>query len=180
MKLPEGIASKTVRELFEEKGINLYYPDETLVQFSTDETTTEERLNEILELFSVSVKKGIHFEESLSSTIAFAENFKRKSEILQQEAFNKYQSETEMMRYIRMLERKDISLTQSMISLGSCTMKLNAASQLLAVSWPEFASIHPFVPIDQTEGYHQLINELEFALKEITGFETISFQPNSS
>ena len=83
------------------------------------------------------------------------------------------------MRYMRMLEGKDISLTQSMISLGSCTMKLNAAAQLMAVSWPEFASIHPFVPIDQTEGYHQLINELEHALKEITGFETISFQPNS-
>ncbi len=179
VKLPEGITSKRLRELFEEKGINLYYPGENLVQFSTDETSTEENLNEILELFSVAVKRGIHFEESLSNTIAFAENFKRKTEILQQDAFNKYQSETEMMRYIRMLERKDISLTQSMISLGSCTMKLNAASQLFAVSWPEFASVHPFVPINQTEGYHQLINELEFALKEITGFETISFQPNS-
>ncbi len=179
VKLPEGITSMAIRELSEEKGINLFYPDESLVQFSTDETSTEERLNEILEIFSVSVKKGIHFEETLSSTTAFAGVFKRKSAILQQEVFNKYRSETEMMRYIRMLERKDISLTQSMISLGSCTMKLNAASQLMAVSWPEFASVHPFVPINQTEGFHQLINELEFALKEVTGFETISFQPNS-
>jgi glycine dehydrogenase len=179
VKLPEGISSKAIRELFEEKEINLYYPEESLVQFSTDETSTEERLNEILELFSVAVKKGIHFEESLNTTFSFSDLYKRKSEILKQEVFHKYRSETDMMRYIRMLERKDISLTQSMISLGSCTMKLNAASQLMAVSWPEFASIHPFVPIKQTEGYHQLIHELEGALKEITGFETISFQPNS-
>ena len=83
------------------------------------------------------------------------------------------------MRYIKMLERKDFSLTHSMISLGSCTMKLNAASELFAFMWPEFADIHPFVPIDQVEGYHQLFSELARDLREITGFEEISFQPNS-
>jgi len=179
VKLPEGIASKAIRELAEEKGINFYYPGESMVQFSTDESTTEERLNDLLEIFSVTVKKGIHFEEELDPRMAFKSEFVRKSTILQQDVFQRYRSETEMMRYIRMLERKDISLTQSMISLGSCTMKLNAAAQLMPVSWTEFAAVHPFVPINQTEGFHQLINELEYALKVVTGFETVSFQPNS-
>jgi glycine dehydrogenase len=179
IKLPEKLDSNEIRKIAEEKHINLYYPDDNTVQFSTDESTNEERLNEILEVFSIAVKKGIHFQEELETVIAFNKAFYRKSKILPQPTFHKYRSETDMMRYITMLVRKDITLTQSMISLGSCTMKLNAASQLIAVSWPEFASIHPFVPIEQTEGFHQMINELEQALKEITGFETISFQPNS-
>ena len=179
VELPDGVSSESLKALAEEKEINFYYPNQTTVQFTTDETTCEERLNEILEIFSVTIKKGIHFQESIEPTTAFDPLFARKSSFLHQETFQKYWSETEMMRYIRMLEKKDISLTQSMISLGSCTMKLNAVSQLMPVSWPEFASLHPFVPINQTEGYHQLINELEAALKEITGFETISFQPNS-
>ncbi|MEN8226572.1 MAG: aminomethyl-transferring glycine dehydrogenase [Bacteroidota bacterium] len=179
VEMPDGVSTEKIRTLAEEKEINFYYPNQNSVQFTTDETTTEERLNEILEIFSVAVKIGIQFHESIEPTTAFDPAFARKSSILHQETFHKYRSETEMMRYIRMLERKDISLTQSMISLGSCTMKLNAVSQLMPVSWPEFASLHPFVPINQTEGYHQMINELEYALKEITGFETISFQPNS-
>ncbi len=177
--LPGELTADEIRKLAEKKEINFYYPDDATVQFSTDETTNEERLNEILEIFSMAIKKGIHIRENLEPVITFKQVFARKSLILPQETFHRYHSETEMMRYIRMLERKDISLTQSMISLGSCTMKLNAASQLMPVSWPEFASLHPFVPIDQSEGFHQLINELEHALKEITGFETISFQPNS-
>ena len=179
ISLPGNLTSGDIRKLAEEKQINFYFPNDTTVQLSTDETTCEERLNEILEVFSVAVKKGIHFQAYLEETIAFDSSFTRTSEILAQPTFHKYRSETEMMRYIRKLERKDISLTQSMISLGSCTMKLNAASQLMPVSWPEFATLHPFVPINQTEGTHQLINELEHGLKEITGFETISFQPNS-
>lgn len=179
VELPGGISSGSLKTLAEEKEINFHYPGNSTVQFTTDETTGVEQLNEILEIFSLAVKKGIHFHEIIEDSIAFDKRFARKSAILHQETFKRYQSETEMMRYIRKLERRDISLTQSMISLGSCTMKLNAASQLMPVSWPEFASIHPFVPINQTEGYHQLINELEHALKEITGFETISFQPNS-
>ncbi|MCK4879004.1 MAG: aminomethyl-transferring glycine dehydrogenase [Bacteroidales bacterium] len=177
--LPGELTADEIRKLAEEKEINFYYPDDATVQFSTDETTHEKRLNEILEIFSMAVRKGFHLQENLEPAISFKQVFARKSPILPQETFHRYRSETEMMRYIRMLERKDISLTQSMISLGSCTMKLNAASQLMPVSWPEFASLHPFVPINQTEGFHQLINELEQALKEITGFETISFQPNS-
>ena len=177
--LPGKLLAEDIQKIAEEREINFYYPDETTVQFSTDETTHEEQLNEILEIFSVAVKKGIHFQDDLEPEIAFKQTFARKSPILPQPAFHRYHSETEMMRYIRKLERRDISLTQSMISLGSCTMKLNAAAQLMPVSWPEFASQHPFIPIDQTEGFHQMINELEQALKEITGFETISFQPNS-
>ncbi|RLD71665.1 MAG: glycine dehydrogenase (aminomethyl-transferring) [Bacteroidetes bacterium] len=177
--LPGKLLAEDIRKIAEEREINFYYPDETTVQFSTDETTHEEQLNEILEIFSVAIKKGIHFQDDLEPEIAFKQTFARKSPILPQPAFHRYHSETEMMRYIRKLERRDISLTQSMISLGSCTMKLNAAAQLMPVSWPEFASQHPFIPIDQTEGFHQMINELEQALKEITGFETISFQPNS-
>ena len=107
------------------------------------------------------------------------EKFFRKSEFLKEGTFNRYHSETEMMRYIKMLERKDFSLTHSMISLGSCTMKLNPASSLFAMSWPEFGNIHPFVPKDQAEGYYQIMDELGEALKEITGFSAISFQPNS-
>jgi len=179
VQLPEKLSSDEILKVAEEKEINFYYPGDGTVQFSTDECTKEEDLNEILEVFSIAVKQAIHFQEELEPAVAFDKAFSRKSEILPQPTFHKYRSETEMMRYITMLERKDITLTQSMISLGSCTMKLNAASQLIAISWPEFTSIHPFVPIEQTEGFHQMINELEYALKEITGFETISFQPNS-
>ena len=179
VQLPGKLRSQEIRKIAEEKEINFYYPEDGTVQFSTDESTHEEALNDILEVFSIAVKKGIHFQKNLEPAIAFKKEFSRKSVILPQPTFHKYRSETEMMRYITRLARKDITLAQSMISLGSCTMKLNAASQLIPVSWPEFAALHPFVPIEQTEGFHQMINELEQALKEITGFETISFQPNS-
>ena len=93
--------------------------------------------------------------------------------------FNTHHSETEMMRYIRSLERKDIGLDTSMIPLGSCTMKLNAASEMLPITWPEFSGIHPFAPVDQTDGYQQIFRELEAMLCEITGFAAVSLQPNS-
>ncbi|MFO7932807.1 MAG: aminomethyl-transferring glycine dehydrogenase [Bacteroidales bacterium] len=179
IRLPEGINSSRLKEMAEEHEINFYYPSSTTVQLSTDETTHEPELNEILEVFSKIIKKAVRFQDPVDESTRFDPKYKRDTPFLQQETFHLYRSETELMRYIRMLERKDISLTQSMISLGSCTMKLNAAAQLMPVSWPEFSSIHPFVPVDQTEGYHQLISELEYALREITGFEAVSFQPNS-
>jgi glycine dehydrogenase len=179
VKFPKEITAGEFRKTAEEHQINLYYPSDSSVQFSTDETTGEKTLNDILGIFSRCMGKSIRFSESIPNNVAFHSSFSRNSVFLEQRTFNLYRSETELMRYIRKLERKDISLTQSMISLGSCTMKLNAATQLMPVSWPEFATIHPFVPIEQTEGYHQLINELEYALKEITGFDAISFQPNS-
>jgi glycine dehydrogenase len=179
VELPEGTDSRAFKEFAEENEVNFYYPGTSIVQLSTDESTGIVELNRILEIFARFMKKSVPFHGEIGQTVAFDNSFSRKTGFLGQKIFNSCHSETAMMRYIRQLERRDISLTQSMISLGSCTMKLNAASQLLPVSWPEFASIHPFVPIGQTEGYHQLINELEYALKEITGFDTISFQPNS-
>ncbi|HDR67746.1 MAG TPA: glycine dehydrogenase (aminomethyl-transferring) [Bacteroidaceae bacterium] len=179
IKLPDGITAEKFREEAEAAEMNFYFPDNSSVQLSTDETTGEHELNTILELFARVVKKAFSPSEKIEIKTGFANRFARKSEILKQEVFHRYHSETELMRYIRMLERKDISLTHSMISLGSCTMKLNAAAHMMPVSWPAFANIHPFVPVEQTEGYHQLISELEHALQEITGFEKISFQPNS-
>ena len=105
--------------------------------------------------------------------------FPRTDNFMNLELFRRYRSETEMMRYIHQLERKDFSLTHGMIPLGSCTMKLNAAVEMLPLSWPEFGNIHPFVPLDQAEGYHQLFHELSVFLKAMTGLEEVSFQPNS-
>src|SRR5690606_22087265 len=107
---------------------------------------------------------------------SFAE---RRSEFLTHPVFNTCHSESDMMRYIKRLENKDLSLVHSMISLGSCTMKLNAASELLPLTWPEFAAIHPFVPAEQARGYAELIETLNKDLSEITGFSRMSFQPNS-
>src|SRR6202044_568667 len=103
----------------------------------------------------------------------------RSSQFLQHAVFNRYHSETEMLRYIKRLESRDLSLTASMIPLGSCTMKLNAAAEMFPVSWPEFAKIHPFAPLEQTHGYQKLFGQLEAWLKEITGFAGISLQPNA-
>ncbi len=103
----------------------------------------------------------------------------RNDNYMNLELFRRYRSETELMRYIHQLGRKDFSLTHGMIPLGSCTMKLNAAVELLPLSWPEFGNIHPFVPLDQAEGYHQLFHELSVFLKAVTGLEEVSYQPNS-
>src|SRR6201999_3125407 len=109
----------------------------------------------------------------------FPASLARRSAFLTHPVFNKHHSETEMMRYIRGLERKDVGLDTSMIPLGSCTMKLNAASEMLPITWPEFSRPHPFAPVDQLAGYQQIFRELEAALAEITGFAAISLQPNS-
>src|SRR5690606_11685781 len=107
------------------------------------------------------------------------ESLNRKRDFLSNSVFNSYHSETEMMRYIKKLERKDLSLNHSMIALGSCTLKLNAATEMLPLSWPLFANIHPFAPENQTTGYRELIRDLERDLAEITGFHAVSMQPNS-
>lgn len=177
--LPENITVSDIKKASEEAEINFYYPDENTVIFSTDESTKEIELNEILNVFALVAKKSFQPSSELNRRSIIPEQLCRKDSILKQNVFHKYRSETELMRYIRMLEKRDISLTQSMISLGSCTMKLNAATQLFPVSFSEFATIHPFVPLNQVEGYHQLMNELCHDLEEITGFEAISLQPNS-
>ncbi|MEX0986761.1 MAG: aminomethyl-transferring glycine dehydrogenase [Bacteroidales bacterium] len=179
INLPDGISASAIRKVAEEAGINFYYPDDKSVILSTDETVREKELNDILKVFAVVVKKSFNRTTVLKRKSIIPEPVRRKNAVLQQDVFHLYRSETEIMRYIRMLEKRDISLTQSMISLGSCTMKLNAATQLIPVSFSEFANLHPFVPMNQAEGYYQLMNELSHDLERITGFEAISLQPNS-
>jgi glycine dehydrogenase len=162
-----------------DKGMNFWFPEENVVMITTDETTTLKDVNDIAAVFAKVAGKNFEADVTFCDCYHLEDKFIRKSLFLQQPCFNNYHSETEMMRYIKMLERKDFSLTNCMIPLGSCTMKLNPASSMFAMSWPEFANIHPFAPADQAEGYYQLMHELGEALKEITGFCSVSFQPNS-
>ncbi len=179
IKLPEGISADTIRELALKEGINFFYPDDEFILLSTDEITTLSEINTILQVFAKAAGRGAMVEDSICNCKVVENKLIRKTPFLKAATFNNYHSETEMMRYIKMLERKDFSLTHSMISLGSCTMKLNPATSMLPMSWPEFSNIHPFVPADQARGYYQVMDELGEVLKEITGFSAISFQPNS-
>ncbi len=179
---PSGVNVTEIKELAEAEHINFRYIDNRSVGISLDETTDLGQLQKILEVFSRAAECDptyVKLEELRASTAALPASFLRTDEFLTHPTFNSYHSETEMMRYIKRLENKDISLVHSMISLGSCTMKLNAASELYPISMPEFANIHPFVPLYQTKGYQIVFNELEKSLCEITGFEAVSFQPNS-
>jgi glycine dehydrogenase len=177
--LPEGISADVIRRSALAEEINFFYPGENVVILSTDEVTTLEEINAITAIFAKAAGKEPVPAGSLCSCKVVDDVFIRRSVFLKASVFNRYQSETEMMRYIKMLERKDFSLTHCMIPLGSCTMKLNPATSMFAMSWPEFGNIHPFVPVDQAGGYYQVMDELGEALKEITGFAAISFQPNS-
>ena len=163
--------------------INFFYENENTLQISLDETTRLEDVNAILAAFSNANSDSEDIisidPEGEKEAISFDDNFKRNSEFLTHQVFNMYHTETDMMRYIKKLENRDMSLTHSMISLGSCTMKLNSASELMPITWSEFANIHPFVPNNQAEGYHQIIDELDEMLSEITGFDKVSMQPNS-
>ncbi|MEX2189133.1 MAG: aminomethyl-transferring glycine dehydrogenase [Bacteroidota bacterium] len=165
-----------------EAGYNLRHVDGTHVGVSLDETTGRRDVQNILGIFAAAAGKKtneIDFQKYSESSDDLPAAFSRTSECLTHPVFNTHHSETEMMRYIKRLENRDLSLMHAMIPLGSCTMKLNAASELFPVSWPEFGGLHPFVPADQTEGYRQIFRELEEALCEITGFAAASLQPNS-
>jgi glycine dehydrogenase len=158
--------------------INFRYSADGL-GISLDQTTSVDDLNAILSVLAQATGKAA---STLTQTQVDAQALllkPRQSAILSHPVFNRYRTETEMMRYIKRLENKDLSLTHSMISLGSCTMKLNAASEMLALTWPEFANLHPFVPAEQARGYQEIIEGLNAALTEITGFAQMSFQPNS-
>lgn len=157
------------------KEINFRKIDEKHIAISLDQTVEQEDLDDIVSVFAGSHIKA-HYSES---TLIKSSALHRSSRYLTHPVFNSFHSESEMMRYIKRLENKDLSLVHSMISLGSCTMKLNAASELLPLTWPEFANIHPFVPVDQAAGYHELIQTLDKDLSDITGFSKMSFQPNS-
>jgi len=160
------------------KEINLRYFEDA-VGISINEVTTLEDLNDVLEIFAQTKEGESVAMDNMVPESVIPENMERKSDFLTHKTFNSYHSETEMMRYLKKLEIKDLSLNRSMIPLGSCTMKLNPAVTLFSLSWPEFGNIHPFVPRDQVEGYLELIDDLEKDLCEITGFAGISFQPNS-
>jgi glycine dehydrogenase len=156
-----------------------------IVGISLDERTTKEDIENLWSIFIVEKNESLLVDEidsdiykgEIASVIP--DYMIRKSPYLQHPIFNQYHSETDMMRYIKKLENKDISLTHGMIPLGSCTMKLNASAEMIPISWPEFSQPHPFVPVQQMAGYQQMIGELEDMLKEITGFDAISMQPNS-
>ena len=170
--------AEKLRELAVAKEINFNYVDNTTVTLSINEATITEDLEDILACFAemAGVPTPSLVEDSeaiLSSTV------ERTSDYLTHEVFNSYHSETELMRYIKKLERKDLALNHSMISLGSCTMKLNAASEMLPLSWAQWGNIHPFAPVSQAEGYHVMLKALEHQLNIITGFAATSLQPNS-
>ena len=179
----DTIAIKTdatkIKFLAEAKEVNFYYPDSETVSISINEATTLRDLNKIVSIFSEAVKKDFLKIIELEKGNKIPEGVARKTEFLQQDVFNSYHSETELMRYIKKLERKDLSLNHSMISLGSCTMKLNAAAEMLPISDPMWGNVHPFVPIEQAEGYQIVLKKLEKQLSEITGFSATSLQPNS-
>jgi len=164
-----------VKRIFEDKEINLWYGEGT-VTVSLDETVMSDDVADLVTCFAKVKGQNVNIGEC---SIGIPPHLNRTSKFLTHPTFNSYHSESEMMRYLKTLENKDISLTHSMISLGSCTMKLNAAAQMYPVSKPEFANMHPFSPADQTSGYDQVIEDLEEWLCAITGFAAISFQPNS-
>ncbi|WP_300669513.1 aminomethyl-transferring glycine dehydrogenase [Soonwooa sp.] len=168
----------SLKMLMLDQKINLNYFTQGFISISINETTTIENLQKLVAAFA-SFKGKQAYQLELKEEITIPADMLRNDEILKEEVFNKYHTETELMRYIKRLERKDLSLTHSMISLGSCTMKLNAATEMIPLSWGEWGSVHPFVPREQAGGYQKLIKELEKDLAEITGFAGTSLQPNS-
>jgi glycine dehydrogenase len=178
----DGDTVEAVRRLAEAREINFRDAGTNEIGIALDETVTTGDLMAILEIFaeaSGAKERVIPLAASLDLSRAWPKSLQRTSPYLTHPVFNTHHSETEMMRYIRSLERKDVGLDTSMIPLGSCTMKLNAATEMYPVSWEEFARIHPFAPADQLAGYRQICEELESALATMTGFAAVSLQPNS-
>ncbi|NNL02303.1 MAG: aminomethyl-transferring glycine dehydrogenase, partial [Eudoraea sp.] len=171
--------TKSLKSIAEKKGINFNYIDNNTVSISVNEATSEDDIQLIAKCFNdlPESKKMNTIDGKTKDVIPYS--LVRSTPFLENEVFNTYHSETELMRYLKQLERKDLALNQSMISLGSCTMKLNAASQMLPLSMPAWGNIHPFVPVEQAEGYQIVLRELERDLTEITGFAGTSLQPNS-
>ena len=179
IQLPDHVTLQEVRTIALGKEINLRYFGNGDVGISVDETTTASDAKRLVNLFAVAAEEPMHEAKPIPATASLPEVFQRKSAYLAHEVFHKYHTETEMMRYIKRLERKDISLAHSMISLGSCTMKLNAAAEMLPLSNAAWMNMHPLVPEDQAAGYQTLIQNLCEQLKTITGFAGVSLQPNS-
>ncbi|MCM4168471.1 Glycine dehydrogenase (decarboxylating) [Arenibacter antarcticus] len=171
--------AEKVKAIAEKQGVNFNYIDGNTISISLNEATSLKDLQAITAIFAEALDKEENTIVALNSTSAILPSVKRNSPFLANSVFNSYHSETELMRYIKKLERKDLALNHSMISLGSCTMKLNAASEMLPLSMARWANIHPFAPIDQAEGYQIMLKELEKDLNIITGFAGTSLQPNS-
>ena len=176
-RIKEDDKKRLVRKMHDQK-INLNDFSEGIVSIALNESSTTAKVQYLFDAFAGFLDKQ-SFQLTFKDEVQIPAESLRSDQILQEEVFNKYHTETELMRYIKRLERKDLSLTHSMISLGSCTMKLNAATQMLPISWPEWGSVHPFVPTEQAGGYQILIKELEKDLATITGFAGTSLQPNS-
>ena len=179
----DTIAIKTdaskIKFLSEAKQMNFYYPDTETVSISVNETTTLKDLNKIIALFAEANHKETFKISEISTGSGIPKSVARQTPFLENSVFNSYHSETELMRYIKKLERKDLALNHSMIALGSCTMKLNAAAEMLPLSNPMWGNMHPFVPVEQAAGYQAMLKKLEEQLTEITGFAGTSLQPNS-
>jgi glycine dehydrogenase len=170
-----------IHQAAESRGINFRHAGDTAIGIAIDETATEQDLRDILAVFAeASGRPGAATLEADGDPLSdLPATLRRRTAYLTHPVFNSHRSETEMMRYLRHLERKDVGLDTSMIALGSCTMKLNAATEMYPVSWPAFSRMHPFAPASQTAGYRQICDELEAALCEVTGFAAVSLQPNS-
>lgn len=179
IQLPVGKSAMELREIAEANLVNFRYFENGVIGISTDELTSAEGVLKVLAIFAKVLDVPVPSTIKDIKETALPQELCRQSKPLNHEIFEKYHTETEMMRYIKSLDRKDISLTQSMISLGSCTMKLNAAAELLPLSWTEFTGIHPFAPESQCQGYKELIENLEHYLTVITGFAGCTLQPNS-
>jgi len=177
-----GADAGALKTAAESAGMNFRYFKDGAIGLAFDETTSIDNVKSILDAFAASKGSSNTFDIVAASNnieVSLPSNLERKSAYLEHPVFNAYHSEHEMLRYIKRLENKDLSLVHSMISLGSCTMKLNATSEMIPVTWPEFGGIHPFAPVEQAAGYQEMFKELVAWLSEITGFADVSLQPNS-
>jgi len=168
-----------VKAIAEKQEVNFYYVDSETISIAFNETTSVADINQIIAIFAEATGKTTESINQLAKESILSENLIRKSSFLQHDVFNNHHSESQLMRYIKKLERKDLSLNHSMISLGSCTMKLNAAAEMLPLSMANWNSIHPFAPIEQAEGYITMLKKLEQQLNVVTGFTGTTLQPNS-
>ena len=182
LKIRHENGTKTVKAAAEELGINLYYDVEGWIGLSLDETVTVDDMNDLIELFANASDNMAQYEDSeeaFEGLWSINESRIREVDYLQADVFKQYHTETEMMRYIKRLDRKDISLTHTMIPLGSCTMKLNPAAAMIPVTYPGYMGIHPLAPVDQVAGYAEVMEDLEQQLSTITGFAACNLQPTS-
>ena len=182
IELAGGLTQDDLKLRAQEKKINLRYYDDGCVGVALDETCNEPDIDDLLWVFGCETNSAVIAESMGSATPPTSivnTSFKRTSEYLQHPIFNTYHSEALIVRYMKRLENKDLALVHSMIPLGSCTMKLNSSTEMMPCSYPEFTEIHPFVPLDQSKGYQKILQDLKDDLCEITGYDDISFQPNS-